>query len=155
MPVSGVIEPDSLYISINGRIERGTYHWGLVLVDSGKRAFLHHSNNSIGPWTYEARQVDPDRSMTLVALIFVAKVDKPSEVTEVMKKVPVGQPSSRTGIEFSCETWVDDVLVLLNEEKALDRAIDMETLKKRAMDIGREHTPLVEQGEAAKVVNVF
>lgn len=134
MPLNGNLEAESIYISLNTRPNLGEYvrnhepcaacssvtdhakHWGLILVDSHGVPVLHHASNRIGPWAVEERKADPDRSISLIAVILVDRVKRHSRTTDIIRSIPAdGSPSQRTGESFTCRTWVKDVLVALHE----------------------------------------
>ncbi|KAK4206189.1 hypothetical protein QBC37DRAFT_249706, partial [Rhypophila decipiens] len=116
MPLTGEnLRASSLYITLNSRPKKGEYHWGLLITDSSTKGTLHHANNGSGGWKYEARAVDPAKSMTLIALVFVASISDPVSVEAVIRSIPTGTASRRTGEAFTCRIWVKDVLVALQE----------------------------------------
>ncbi|RMD39296.1 hypothetical protein DV735_g5831, partial [Chaetothyriales sp. CBS 134920] len=142
MPLNGSLEPNTIYISLNARSNVGEY------------PVLHHANNPDGPWAYEARAAKPEKSMSLVALIKVAKVKNHSHTVEVMRAVPAdGSPSLRTGEAFRCRVWLKDALVSLHEQGEIVLPVDVDELEKIAVETGLDHSPHAEAGEGATVVD--
>ncbi|KAG6002940.1 hypothetical protein E4U21_002505 [Claviceps maximensis] len=153
MPLNGDIEPSSIYISLNGRVDGETFHWGVLLTDPEKKAIMNHATNSEGGWKYEARPINPLLSMSLIALIFLGKTENQSSVLDVMKKVPAdGKPSCRTRAAFNSGTWVTDVVQLLHEEGVLKLPVDIASLEAQALRFGRKYARRAEQGGGATVV---
>ncbi|QPH04153.1 hypothetical protein C2857_000927 [Epichloe festucae Fl1] len=154
MPLNGSLEASSIYISLNTRPERGTYHWGLILTDLHTNPVLHHASNRTGPWTYEEKIAKPDQSLTLIVLRLVGKVKSHSRTREVIKDIPAdGSPSQRTGESFSCRIWVKDVLMSLHECEEIVLPETIDKLEILAVKNGLKYAPFAESGQGATVIN--
>ncbi|OAA55873.1 hypothetical protein SPI_08080 [Niveomyces insectorum RCEF 264] len=155
MVLNGSLERKTIYISLNTRPIAGEYHWGLVLTDSHGNPVLHHASNGRGgQWAYEERQVNPAQSLTLVALIRVAKVKSVSQAEEVIRSIPAdGYPSQRTGEAFTCRIWVKDVLMALYEQGVISLPRDIDIIERTVINEGLTYAPYAEEGYGATVVD--
>ncbi|KAK4157592.1 hypothetical protein C8A00DRAFT_29436 [Chaetomidium leptoderma] len=90
MPLRGEsIIPQSVYISLNARAEPGTYHWGLIIMDSETEGTFHHATNPSGGWKYEMKRARLEHSITLVAVIRIGGLnDTIKAATDVIQSVP-------------------------------------------------------------------
>ncbi|KAI0483492.1 hypothetical protein F4859DRAFT_400514 [Xylaria cf. heliscus] len=123
MPLNGSLKSKSIYISLDTRPSPGEHHWGLILTDSNDKLVLHHATNRAGPWVYEESQAEPAQSMSLIAMLRVAKVKSHSRAKEVIQSIAAdGNPSQRTGEAFTCRIWVKDVLMALSEQGVIARS---------------------------------
>ncbi|OTA59603.1 hypothetical protein K449DRAFT_423795 [Hypoxylon sp. EC38] len=127
MPLNGELKSNSLYIALDARPFKDEYHWALVTTDNRCHATLRHASNLNGPWKREEMNFHPDQRMMLIALVRVGDIiSDPNRMVERTRAVPAdGVPSSRTGKEFNCLTWVLDTIVLLANEAVVTIPYDI------------------------------
>ncbi|EPE09068.1 hypothetical protein F503_06844 [Ophiostoma piceae UAMH 11346] len=154
MVLNGSLEIKTLYITLDSRPEAGTYHWGLIITDANDEPVLHHASNTNGPWSYQRRLDNPDESMTLVAIVRIAKVKSVSEAEQVIQSISAsGYPSQRTSEAFTCRIWVKDVLVALEENGVIVLPNDIDNVEGVAIEQGYLYASHSEQGGGATVIN--
>ncbi|KAH6668908.1 hypothetical protein B0J14DRAFT_599609 [Halenospora varia] len=157
---------NNLYFVLSSRKIPGNYHWGLLLPLAPTTALYMHSTNirHISPDETWVSQVitltSPYPTLNAVAYYFISSIDlvKVNTVKSVAEKVDVprhGGPSMRTGEEFCCRVWVEDVLFNLEKEGVIsDVSEKMKELGEDALKLAVEVEQDVESGgRRALIVN--
>ncbi|KAI1416494.1 hypothetical protein F5Y13DRAFT_154085 [Hypoxylon sp. FL1857] len=155
MALNGECKPNSLYIALDARPFKDEYHWALVTTDHTCNATLRHASNLDGPWKREEKDFRPDQRMMLITLVRVGDIISDSgKMIEATRAVPAdGIPSSRTGKEFNCLTWVLDTIVLLANAAIITIPCDIDTLETTARKCAARFAEAAETGSGATVVN--
>ncbi|CAG8958081.1 hypothetical protein HYFRA_00000425 [Hymenoscyphus fraxineus] len=147
------LSPGNLYIALSARNIEGSYHWGLIQPTSrpSTSCMYHHatiSSATNGKWL--AQTIAQPLPMTERALILIWRVGPISATQErfeeIMAGIPAdGEPSSRTGKDFNCRTWMFDVLAQLEVQGGLKLGVEMDDIEKKAI----EHAHSVENDVVA------
>ncbi|KAI8963631.1 hypothetical protein F5Y11DRAFT_346277 [Daldinia sp. FL1419] len=154
MPLNGKLEANTLYMSLNSRSEKNSYHYGILVTDTNTKATLYHASTNLGgDWRIESKVGRPDVSVTLIVLVKVDSLHKDGFST-IAKSVPAdGSPSKRTGEAFRCLTWVKDVLVSLDTNGIIKLPHDIDRFVTLAQSEAARESRGVEGGLGATVVN--
>ncbi|RDL37385.1 uncharacterized protein BP5553_04818 [Venustampulla echinocandica] len=131
------LETNTLYIALSARNDEGDYHWALLLPFSPTKYGYYDATNSAavgGRWTSQIlEEFLPVTSHNLVSIYRVGSISAVegarNKVEEICRTVQAnGEPSLRTGKNFNCKVWVQDVLFKLD-------GMDVLKLKKSLDDI--------------------
>lgn len=91
-------------------------------MDSEHQGSFHHATNPSGGWKYEMRGARLEQSITLVTVVRVGELagGDNAAALQIIRGVPAdGTPSQRTEATSSCNTWLKDVLVALDEARVV------------------------------------
>ncbi|KAK4041698.1 hypothetical protein C8A01DRAFT_34301 [Parachaetomium inaequale] len=151
MPLRGEIIAPS--VSLDARSVQGTYHWGLIIMDSAEKGSFHHATNPSGGWKYEKRNASPAQSITLITVVRVSGLNGSVQAaTDVIQSVPAdGSPSQRTGEAFRCLSWLKDAIVALDAAGIIQLPMDIDTLIRVAKHYAEENRTDAELGHGAYV----
>ncbi|KAI0385486.1 hypothetical protein F5Y04DRAFT_276815 [Hypomontagnella monticulosa] len=155
MPLNGDLKPSSLYIALDSRPLENEYHWALVTTNNTCHATLRHASNLNGPWRREEKDFDPDQRMMLIALVRVSDINSSYDaIVRAIQAIPAnGLPSSRTGREFNCLTWVLDTIVDLADQGMITLPYDINALEGTARKLAARFATAAETGGGATVLN--
>ncbi|KAI0003981.1 hypothetical protein F4779DRAFT_600684 [Xylariaceae sp. FL0662B] len=154
MPLNGNIKPNTLYITLDSRPHKDEFHWALVTTDAEGHATLRHASNLNGPWQREEKGFCPDQRMMLITMVRIGDIPNYDKMLEATRSVPAdGQPSSRTGNNFNCLTWLLDTLVVLDDKAIVKLPCDIGTLERAARQCAARYAEAAETGAGATVVD--
>ncbi|KAI1261921.1 hypothetical protein F5Y18DRAFT_430691 [Xylariaceae sp. FL1019] len=153
MGLIGSLNPNSVYMALFARPNPGEYHWGLVFTSDVGNSVFCHATNRAGPWSFEMKEGDSGKSMSLIVLVRVSALKNPEYLSTVRSVPAIGGVSKRTGENFRCRGWVKDVLVALEESGKISLPSDIDTLEKDAAAQGAKYLQTCESGNGATVVN--
>ncbi|KAK2461059.1 hypothetical protein APHAL10511_006906 [Amanita phalloides] len=129
--MSGDKNKNRLFITLQYRLERPDFHWGLLLSPKSesddrndKDSHLFHVTNSLSlgvqimpgqkpGWRYEEKPANVLRSRTITARVLVAKLSgtesvemQAQRIHRVLRDIPLRQNDER----WTCRVWVEQAL---------------------------------------------